>query len=547
MSDVRNEAVTVAADNAQTRRVRTRYAPSPTGSPHVGNIRTAVFSYLLARRFGGDFLLRVEDTDQTRLELGALRDIIASLRAMGMMYDEGPDIAAVEALDKAKYGEIPTDLLPSHGGAYGPYFQSQRLARYREVVDTLLAEGKAYYAFETKEELEAMRVAAEARKLPFLYNRQYREYPYAEAKARADAGEANVVRFKMPLSGSIEADDALRGTITWDASTQDDFIILKADGYPPYHLAAIVDDHDMEISHVLRGEEWIPSYPKHIELIRALGWEPPIFVHTPHVLGPSRKKLAKRDGAKPVIGETTDKKTGEKAYGYVDKEGILPDALFNFLALVGWSPGDDSEVMSRDEIVRKFDISGISPSPGIFDMEKLYWMNGMYIRQLPKAVLAEKALPFLKKANLVAEDANADTLAYAAEVIALEQERIKMLSETPEITDYFFLPLPNFNAKSVDKWVRKPGVSEYLSDLGASLTDVTTWDVESMEQVTRLVGAKHNRERGDITHPVRVALSGRETGPGLFEMMAVLGRDRVLTRLAHVAKEATHGERGTAV
>ena len=506
--------------------------------PHVGNLRTALFSYLLAKRFGGDFLLRIEDTDQTRLVPGALRDIIASLQAMGMMYDEGPDAASVAALDKEKYGEVPLEKLSTVGGNYGPYFQSQRLHRYREVVDTLLSEGKAYYAFETREELDAQRAACEARKVPFLYDRKYRDYDTAEAKSRVDKGEESVIRFKMPLSGPIEANDGLRGKLSWDATSQDDFIILKADGFPPYHLAAIVDDHDMEISHVLRGEEWISSYPKHIALIRALGWESPIFVHTPSVSGPDKKKLAKRNGAQPVTGVIFDKATGEPIYSYLDYEGVLPEALFNFLALVGWSPGDDTEVMHRDEIIRKFDIAGISPSPGVFDKDKLYWMNGIYIRELPKAVLAERALPYLKRANLIPAEPDEATRAYVCQVLALEQERMKVLSEAPDITDYFFLPLPKFNEKSAEKWLRKPGVKEYLSDLAATLVDLQEWSHDSIEQVTRSVGAKHTRERGDITHPVRVAVSGRENGPGLFEMMAVLGRDRVLARLSHIVNGA---------
>ncbi|MBC8142827.1 MAG: glutamate--tRNA ligase [Armatimonadetes bacterium] len=536
MSEYRDTAFSQAMTDAATRRVRTRYAPSPTGSPHVGNLRTALFSYLLAKRFGGDFILRVEDTDQTRLVPGALNDIIQSLRTMGMMYDEGPDVLSVEKLDKEKYGDVPSELLPTFGGDHAPYFQSQRLPRYREVVDTLLAEGKAYYAFETREELDAQRAACEARKIPFLYDRKYRDYDMAEAKGRVEAGEESVVRFKMPLTGAIIAEDAVRGELSWDATSQDDFVILKGDGYPPYHLAAIVDDHDMQITHVLRGEEWIPSYPKHIELIRALGWEAPVFVHTPSILGPEKKKLSKRNGAQPVTGVIFDKQTNEPIYGYVDYEGILPEALLNALVLVGWSPGDDSEVMPRDEIVRKFDISGISASPGVFDKDKLIWMNGLYIRELPQAVLAQRSLPYLKRAKLVPESPTEEEMAYIVQVVALEQERIKTLAETPDLTEYFFLPLPNYLEKSADKWIRKGTAKAYLSNLAAFLESYSDWTHDGLEEAVRQIGAKHERERGDITHPVRVALSGRENGPGLFEMMAVLGRERVLARLTHAVQ-----------
>jgi len=527
------------------KRVRTRYAPSPTGNPHVGNLRTALFSYLLARRYGGDFLLRIEDTDQNRLKPGALTNILASLRALGMEYDEGPDVASVAALDAEKYGEVPRDLLPDKGGDFGPYFQSLRLPRYREVIDRLLEDGKAYYAFETKEELEAMRAAAQVRGEPFLYNRRYRDLPLAEARARVAAGEEAVVRLKMPVEGPIRTVDYLRGETVWDAKTQDDFIILKGDGFPPYHLAAIVDDYDMRISHVLRGEEWLPSFPKHVCLYEALGWEMPVFIHTPYVLGPDRKKLAKRTGAQPVVGELelVNEKTKEVEviYGYVDHEGVLPEALFNFLSLVGWSPGEDREVLAKADLIEAFDElekPAISRAPGIFDKEKLYWMNGVYIRSLSREDLAERALPFLVKAGLVPADPDAATRRYVGEVIALEQERLTRLSEAPAAADFFFRDLPEYQDKGVNKHLKKPGAAGYLSDVAAAYADLSDWSVAEIERVTREAGARHERERGDITHPVRVAVSGREVGPGLFEMIEVLGRDRTLRRMSRAVELA---------
>lgn len=509
---------------ASDRPVRTRFAPSPTGFLHIGALRTALFSYLLARHHGGQFLLRIEDTDQNRLVSGSLQSIIESLRLMGMDYDEGPDRASVAALDAAKYGPVDPALLPESGGAHGPYFQSQRLPRYREVVDSLLDAGKAYYAFETKEELEAMRAAAQMRGEPFLYNRRYRDVPLAEARKRAEDGAEYVVRLKMPIEGPIRTVDALRGETIWDAATQDDFVILKADGFPPYHLAAMVDDYDMRITHALRGEEWLSSSPKHFCLFQALGWEPPVFVHTPSVLGPDGKKLSKRHGAKSVRE-------------FID-EGYVAEALVNFLALVGWSPGDDTEVMSPDEIIAKFGIDGISASPGKFDAEKLDWMNGVYLRSFTPETFARRALPFLAKAGLLPADADDAAVKYAADVLSLEQERLKTLAEAPEAADFFFRELPEYAEKGVAKWLKQPGAAEYLSDLGAALMDAAAWDAAAIEAVTREVGAKHGRERGDITHPVRVAVSGREVGPSLFDMMAVLGRERVLTRLGRAVELA---------
>jgi glutamyl-tRNA synthetase len=509
---------TTGAGGTPSRRVRTRFAPSPTGFLHIGALRTALFSWLLARRHGGDFILRIEDTDQARLVPGSLASIIESLRGMGMDYDEGPDKASVAVLSEG-YGPVSPDLLPDHGGDFGPYFQSQRLVRYDEVIEQLLNEGKAYFAFETKEELEAARETAKAAKIPYHYDRRYRDLPLDEARARVAKGEPSVVRFKMPVSGTITTVDALRGPIDWDAETQDDFIIRKGDGFPPYHLAAMVDDHDMQISHVLRGEEWISSYPKHVQIFGAMGWEVPVFCHTPSVLGPDGQKLSKRHGAKGI--------------GEYLAEGFLEDALVNFLALVGWSPGKDEEVLPVEELIARFSVEAISVSPGIFDADKLDWMNGVYIRRLSTEELIERALPFLQKAGLVSASPTAEERDYAARVLALEHERLKRLDEAPAVSDFFFPLLPEYQEKSTAKWLRKEPdkTAAYLTDLAAALEPLSDWTDAALDAATREVGARHGRERGDLTHPVRVALSGREVGPGLFEMMAVLGRERVLARL----------------
>lgn len=516
----------------EPRRVRTRFAPSPTGFLHVGAFRTSLFSYLLAKKFGGDFLLRIEDTDQKRLVNGSLGHIIESLHALGTPYDEGPDQAAVAALPET-YGAVDLALVPQNGGSYGPYIQSLRKERYRAVVETLLDAGKAYWAFETEEELAAKKAACDARKIPYRYDRHFRDYPLAEARKRVADGERAVVRLKMPTEGPIRTVDFLRGETLWDATTQDDFIILKADGLPPYHLAAMVDDHDMEISHVLRGEEWISSTPKHVSIFQAMGWEPPIFVHTPNVLGNDRKKLSKRNGALPLIGPVPELKDGaitsDTLRGYLNQDGILPEALFNFLAICGWSPGDDREVMGREEIIEAFDISHISLSPGIFDTDKLHWMNGVYIRNLSKAAFFERARPYLS--------AGVDE-GYAAEAIALEQERVKMLSEVPAVTDFFFAELPDYQEKSVQKWLR--GAGAYLTELESTLGGLSEWSLTAIEAAVRAVAASHGREKGEATHPVRVALTGREVGPGLFELIAVLGKERLAARFQK-AKELADG------
>jgi len=524
--------------------VRTRFAPSPTGFLHVGAFRTALFSWLWARKHRGSFVLRVEDTDQARLVPGSLESIVASLRALGLDYDEGPDKASVAKLDPAKYGPCDPDLLPADGGAYGPYFQSQRLERYRVLLDELVETGKAYFAFETKEELELQRAACDARKVPFLYNRHYRDYPLAEARKRVADGEPHVVRLKMPTDGSIVAHDHLRGEMIWDAKTQDDYIIQKADGFPPYHFAAMVDDHDMAISHVLRGDDWLPSLPKHIQVFRAFGWEPPIFVHTPNVLAPGGgKKLSKRHGAKPILGPVPELKdgipTGEMTEGLVNGEGYLPEAIVNFLALIGWSPGDNREVMSVDEIVDAFTLDAISRSGGAFDADKLLWMNGVYIRHLTPGALAARSRPFLTAAGLLSDNSTAEELAYAGRAVALEQEKIGRLDETPGLVDFFFRE-PSIEPKAAQKWLGKPGTDTYLSALFGGLQELPDWTSAAIEESVRGTASGLGREKGDATHPVRVAITGREMGPSLFDLMEVLGRETVLRRLG-VALEVAGG------
>ena len=327
--------------------VRLRYAPSPTGDPHVGNIRTALWSWLHARRLGGAFVLRLEDTDQSRAVEGSLERIEGSLRWLGIDWDEGP----------------------REGGPFGPYVQSERLERYREATDRLLADGNAYRCFCTPEEIDAMRREQQKRRRPPGYTGVCRPLDAGEAAARAASGESHVLRFRMPREGSTTFEDLIRGPITYENRVLDDFVILKSDGYPTYHLAHVVDDHAMEITHVTRGDEWIPSTPRHVRLFEALGYEPPIFVHTPVILGPGGGKLSKRDGAKSVLEYAAD--------------GYLPEALLNFLAITGWAPDGSTEIIARDDLVAAFDLARLNPAPATFDTDKLEWMNGVYMRSLP--------------------------------------------------------------------------------------------------------------------------------------------------------------------
>lgn len=478
--------------------VRVRFAPSPTGSPHVGNVRTALWDWLFARHTGGKFILRIEDTDKNREVAGGVDEIKDALRWYGLDWDEGPDV----------------------GGPFGPYIQSQRLDIYKEQAERLISEGKAYYAYDTPEELAAFREQQQKRGLPTGYSRRHRHLSDEDrAHYEAERAANRVVRLAIPLEGETKFTDAVYGEITVQNRVLDDVILLKSDGYPTYHLAAQVDDHLMEISHVLRGEDWIPSAPLHILLYRALGWEPPVFVHLPNMLGPDKKKFGKRNGALAALE--------------YPKQGYLQEAMFNFMALQGWSAKEDRDLYTRAELVEKFGLDGLLNRSPISDPEKLLWYNGQYIRQLSLADLAARTLPFLQDAGLVGPDPDAATLTYIGDVLALEQERMKTLAEAPALADFFLLADDKFvfDDKAVQKRFTEPGVGDRLRRVRDGFASLEVFDAETTEAVVRATIEAFGVKGGEVIHPVRVAISGRATGPGLFETIAVLGKDRVLRRL----------------
>jgi len=507
--------------------LRVRVAPSPTGLLHVGVTRTAIFNWLLARHYGGRFILRIEDTDQARSRPEYLDDTIEALQWLGLRWDEGPVV----------------------GGDYGPYIQSERVGLYRQHAQALVASGHAYYCYCSPERLADMRLRQEQCSEPPGYDGRCRCLTPQQRAEREAAGIVATIRFAMPDSGETAFDDLVRGRIGFDNATIDDFIILKSDGFPTYHLAAVVDDHHMRITHVLRAEEWVPSTPRHILLYQAFGWTPPAFGHLPMVLGTDRAKLSKRHGATAVTA-------------YRD-EGYLPEALLNFLALLGWSPGDDRELMTRDELVQAFSIAGIGVAPSIFDITKLQWMNGAYIRACAPERFAELALPYLVAAGLARDPLrgcppSAHERDYIRRVVALEQERVKVLSELPHLTEFFFRDEVDYEPAAVNKWLTKDYVPAALDALAQRLESQTEyagavrrsgsaaqpladsgqahWDVQSIEQVVRELAAEREMKAAALIHPIRVAVTGRTAGPGLFETMHVLGKERCVTRLRR-AKE----------
>ncbi|MGE5529953.1 MAG: glutamate--tRNA ligase [Patescibacteria group bacterium] len=482
--------------------VRVRFAPSPTGLLHIGGARTAIYDWLLARATGGAFILRIEDTDRNRFVPGALQDIMDSLRWLGLQWDEGPEV----------------------GGPYGSYFQSERLPLYQSHARRLIDEGKAYYCFCTAERLAALRAAQEAAKSPSGYDRLCRGLPRDEAEGRLAKGEKAAVRFKTPLTGSTVFADAIRGEITVENRTLDDMVLLKSDGFPTYHLAAIVDDHEMRITHVLRGDEWLSSAPRHILLYRAFGWEPPVFAHLPVFLNPSGSgKMSKRHGA------TSVREYREKGY--------LPEALFNFLLLLGWHPQEEREIYDPDEAARVFTLDRVSKAPVALSFDKLDWFNGIYLRKLQPEDLARRCLPFLQAAGLLPEPCPPERFAYLAGLIPLVQERLTTLAEAPDHLGYFLqetIPLPPSDLLCGKK-TEPVLVRAILTRAVEIVRGLEVFDEASLESALAPLAAEFGLKKGEVFMPMRVAVSGRTATPGLFETMAAIGRERCLARLQSAA------------
>lgn len=484
--------------------VRTRYAPSPTGVPHVGNIRTALFSYLLARHHGGQFVLRLEDTDRTRLVPESIPAISESLRWLGLEYDEGPDI----------------------GGAHGPYVQSERLATYQAAAERLLAQGDAYECWCSSDRLDALRSEQQKAKQPPGYDRRCRDDAgRAEARREAEAeGRQAVVRFKTPLDGSVSLQDAIHGQMMFDIATLDDFVILKSDGYPTYHLAYIVDDDEMKITHVLRGDEWIPSAPRHMLVYGALGIEQPVIAHTPQILGPDGKKLSKRHGATSV-------------FEYRDA-GYLPEALFNFLGLLGWSLDDKTEILSRAAFIEHFSLERVVKNPAVFNTEKLEWMNGVYFREvLPEDDFAQRVRERLDQ-DLPASIPRPIDRSLVERVAPLIRERIKLLSEVVGYCDFFFADELVYRAEELlgKAYAGNPGKARDI--LERSVEAVSTaepWSSDAVDAALRTLAEEMGVKVRDFFAPVRVAVTGKAVSPPLPESMEILGRELCMRRLREAA------------
>ena len=478
-----------------TNSVRTRFAPSPTGFPHVGNIRTALFAWLFARHNGGSFIIRIEDTDVTRKVEGAVGAILNSLRWLGLDWDEGPEV----------------------GGKYGPYFQSQRLDKYHEVARQLVSQGNAYYCYCSPQRLEEMRAEQARRKQPPGYDRHCRNLSQEERAEKEAEGITPVVRFKTPLEGQTKFHDLIWGDVVFENSTIDDLVLLKSDGYPTYHLANIVDDHLMEITHVLRAEEWLSSTPRHLLMYQALGFEPPQFAHLPMLLGSDRSKLSKRHGAVSIT----------EFY----EQGYLPEAMVNFLALLGWSLDDRTEILSRQELIKNFSLERVSRTAAIFNQDKLNWMNGVYIRSLTADEFYDAAEPYLMMDRIAGETLIANEK-YIRDILPLIQERARILTDVTELAQFFFVDELDYDTNLlIGKNMSRESATQALEAGQEKLGQLEAFDTEVLEAVLRPLAVELELKTGQLFGTLRVATTGQTAAPPLFQTMAVLGKERCLRRI----------------
>ncbi len=479
--------------------VRVRFAPSPTGYFHLGGARTALYNWLFARHHGGAFVLRIEDTDRSRYHPEALVDLMEGLRWLGLFWDEGPEM----------------------GGRYGPYYQSDRVELYQRYAEQLIREGKAYRCYCTPERLAALREEQRRQKTKPGYDRHCRYLTQAQIAQYEAQGAPSVVRLMAPIEGQTAFDDLLRGRIVVNNSELDDLVLLKSDGFPTYHLGVVVDDHLMEISHVLRGEEWLSSAPRHVLLYDAFGWQMPQHVHLPTILDPSGKgKLSKRKKRNPDEPEMLTFIHEFRQAGY------LPEALVNFLALVGWSYDAETEYFSREELIRAFDLEHVSKSAAAFSYEKLNHMNAVYIRSLGDNDLANRMLQALRRAGL---DADFMTV---LRFTPLVKERIRVLSDAVEWLDFAFREEIEVDEQElVQKGIGRGGTLEALRASAAALRGLPDWTDAAIEEALRTLAEAAGSKPRELFGALRIAVTGKRVSPPLFETMHILGREKVLQRL----------------
>ncbi len=475
--------------------IRVRFAPSPTGHLHVGGARTALFNWLFARSKGGRFILRIEDTDQERSTEESYQAIVDALRWLGLDWDEGPGV----------------------GGDYGPYFQSQRRHLYRELAERLVSEGKAYICCCTQEEVATRRAASGATAEASTYDRRCRDLPAQESSALLAEGRPHVIRIKTPLDGETAFDDLVHGRVAFQNPNLEDFVLIKSDGFPTYNFAATIDDISMKISHIIRGDDHISNTPRQIVLYQAFAVEPPYFAHVPLIMGPDKTRLSKRHGATSVAQFTLD--------------GYWPEAMVNYLALLGWSYDAETSLFEKNDLVDKFSLEKVSSTPAVFDYQKLQWMNGEYMKKRSREAKIALVIPHLQDAGLVGAQVDEMTLRYIGGVVDVIGERLKIGRQIIEQGAFFFKDGVEYEPAAAEEFLKRHYVAPAFRILEERLSKLEPFDVAGLESTMRSLASEMGLKPGDLFQPIRVALTGTRFSPGLFETMAVLGRERVLARL----------------
>ena len=479
--------------------VRVRFAPSPTGYLHVGGARTALFNWLHARRHGGAFVLRIEDTDVERSSDEMVTGILEGLRWLGLDWDEGPDV----------------------GGPYPPYFQSQRLERYRTLAERLVAEGHAYYCYCTPERLQAAREDAERRGSGWMYDRRCLSLPKEEIAALEAARAPRAIRFRMP-AGETRFEDLVHGVLTFEHEHIEDFVVLRSDGHPTYHLSVVADDVDMRIGLVIRGDDHISNTPKQLLLYEAFASPRPAFAHVPLILGPDRKRLSKRHGATSVTEYR--------------REGYLPEAMVNFLALLGWAPRDGLEVMSREQLVERFSLEDVSGGNAVFNPEKLEWMNAQHIARLPAREVLERISSDLQSAGLWRADFSDVRRSWIEGAIELVKPRVKRLPDFVWQLRPYIEEAVQYDPDAVARHLASPGLAEHVAALAAAFGGLDRFDADITEATLRSTAMTAGVKPATLIHATRVAATGQAVSPGLFDVLRVLGRDRTVARLRHLER-----------
>jgi len=484
-----------------TMSVRVRFAPSPTGYVHIGSLRTALYNFMFANKSGGKYILRIEDTDQTRLVEGAVEGMLGAMDWAGIHHDEGPFLENGNVVQR---------------GEFGPYVQSERLPIYKHFAEELLESGHAYPCFCSKERLDDLRETQKAEGKITRYDGLCRSVPLDEARRRIENGESHVVRLKLPSDYDITFEDIVRGRVTVNTNDMDDQVLMKADGFPTYHLAVVIDDHAMGITHVIRGEEWLPSTPKHVYLYDAFGWKAPEHVHLPNILNPDKKKLSKRQG--------------DVAVEDFQRKGYLPEALVNYIALLGWSPEGNEEKMSMSEMIEKFSLERVSKSGAVFDVQKLNWMNGLYIKEMPLEALVEQCIPYFIEKGYV-EPGCENGRAFASEIVRISKDSMHYLAQCTDL-------VPLFRAKTVEpedeetlEMLKQPHVPEILKVFKGLVEAVDAVDSEFSKQVFKDVQAATGIKGKALFMPIRAAISGQLHGPEMVDLMTILGKKRIISRV----------------